>query len=170
MKYTPCPRCGSHKVLRERRVNGYTECRTCFLKLPSLAWDELKRKRKSLKGGEAIQLQAPKISEDEIRIINSRRDELWTRLARVLPDDSGFYSSGEIDLSCKKDEVKIIIMNYIAELEYRREIPYGLTVKKVSMNKKKEGHLLVEFGFADDCPFMNKSQLIPFIAGSYSLL
>ncbi len=39
-KIKPCPRCKSDKYKRERRLNGYTTCQNCNLKIPSKEWDK----------------------------------------------------------------------------------------------------------------------------------
>jgi len=41
MAIRPCPKCMSADVLRERRIDGNTECRKCGYKSTSNDWDGL---------------------------------------------------------------------------------------------------------------------------------
>jgi hypothetical protein len=173
MKYYPCPRCGRNQCKRNKRTKQ-TTCKNCGLDLPGEVWDRLKERNDTAKRTGVLKIPHAKLTDEEYAIVVKRREELWGRLARVLPGEEpeGYYRAEEVDLTPQEtmSEVRRIILQYIAELEVRGEIPHGLTVVKVSPNPEVQGHLSVQFGLTDDHDHKDRDALIGFIGGRLSLL
>jgi hypothetical protein len=156
-----CPRCGSEYVSRQRKKRGFTECSSCELTLENDVWDRLKHKIKRLGSKGFIKLKTPELSQEEAIVVARRREEMWSRLNR--------FGDKLADPKTIK-QVKNTILQYIAELEARKEIPVGLTVVSIGENKQRLGSLIVQFGLTDDCPKENREPLLGFLTGRLSLL
>jgi len=166
-----CPKCGSSRVTREHSRNGFTNCLKCGLRLPHKSWKNFSLKLGTLQKQKTIELEQTPLSEQEAYVVAKRRDELWNRLDRF-----GNNLTGDDTIK----NVRNTILNYISELEARKEIPKGLTVERVEPNLKRyssgpwkgqlmfPGHLVVKFGLTSDCK--HKEELLPFLGGNKCLL
>jgi hypothetical protein len=124
--------------------------------------------------GKVFALDPGPLSQEEAAIKAQRTEELWSRLKRVLPGgSSGFFGkSDEIDLTAEETvrEVKLIISNFIGELEARGEIPPGLIVSGIVPNPDRPGHLSVHFGLAGDCKREDREVLLGYLTGRLSFI
>lgn len=126
-----------------------------------------------------FEVKQTELNEEEAIIVAKRREELWSRLER--------FGDRLTDPEIMK-QVKNVILQYIAELEMKKEIPRGLIIEEIGPNLKKydkdkdgndhpkkgrfmfPGHLVVKFGLAADCPRENREPLLPFLGGRKCLL
>jgi len=101
-----CPFCNSTAVLRQRHINGFTNCKNCGVSLPHKEWDEALEKSQANYESEQI-AKARKLIADHLNADEGFRLGYEANIAMLLYDQYGIKDEKKRNQAAK-DLLKLI--------------------------------------------------------------